>query len=428
MSPVQTPEPSPSPSSLRDEVHQTYRGVTAVSIALAALLLVLVGLLPLRAYVLQNLDLMARSLAYTVEAALVFDDRTEAGVILSQLVSTEQVAQATVFDAQKTTFVHWERGDTSLRARMGARLGRWMWLPSATAPIRSGHTDVGWVELRSDGQGLLQFLLNGVTALLVCLALAAGAGWLLSRRLLRDIVTPLQQLAQVARAARHDRALDQRVPPARIAELRSLGDDLNALLQELQQRYAQLEHQNATLAHRAQHDSLTGLPNRDHFEDRLDAALHEMRASKGAMAVLFLDTDRFKDVNDHYGHAAGDQLLTEVARRIRAELRESDLVARMGGDEFAVLLAPLRGSADALRIADKILHAMGAPMLLDTLHQVTPSVSIGVAVFPEHGSTASELLRAADSAMYQAKRTGGATRHMGTPTPSALRISADEQT
>lgn len=406
-------EPTPvAQSSLRDEVHRTYRGITILSIGLAALLLVLAGLLPLRLYVLQNLELMARSLAYTVEAALVFDDRTEAGVILSRLVSTEQVAQATVFNAKNQSFVHWERAEQSLRARMGERLARWMWLPSAQAAIYSGSTEVGRVELRSDGQGLLQFLFNGVAALLVCLGLAAGAGWMFSRRLVRDIVTPLQQLAQVARAARRDRTLDQRVPPARIAELHSLGDDLNALLQELHLRYVQLERQNASLAHRAHHDSLTGLPNRDYFEKRLEAALQEVHASQGSMAVLFLDNDHFKKLNDQHGHAAGDQMLIEVAQRIRAQLRETDLVARIGGDEFAVLLAPVRGQEDALRVADKILHAMGPPLVLDTQQQVNPSVSIGVAVFPAHGVTASELLRAADAAMYQAKNLGRGTRHL----------------
>ena len=396
-------------SSLRGEVQRAHRRMAVISVSLAALFLVLAGVVALRVYLVQNLDLMARSLAYTVEAAVVFNDRAEASDILARLVQTERVAQATVFDAKEQVFVQWQQTNHALRARVGEILGRWMWLPNATAPVLSDGSEVGRVVLRSDGQGLLQFLGTGALAVLVCLALAASVSMVLTRQLLRDIVTPLQHLARVARAARHDRALDQRVPPARIAELNSLGDDFNALLQELETRYVRLEHQNATLTHKAQHDSLTGLPNRDYLEGRMHTAIQEARANNGSMAVLFVDSDHLKEVNDQYGHSAGDRMLVTVAQRIRSQLRETDLVARIGGDEFAVLLAPLRGEADALRIADKILRAMEEPLVLETQEHLDPSVSIGISIFPAHGVTASELLRAADAAMYHAKSSARGT-------------------
>lgn len=401
-------------SSLRDVVHRAHLRMAVISVALAALMLVLAGLLVLRVYMVSNLHLVARSLAYTVEAAVVFGDRPEASDILARMVAHEGVAQATVRDRQDRVFVHWEQGSGNLPARLGEVLVRWMRLPVTVAPIHYDGAPVGQVVLRSDGQGLLQFLAIGGLALLVCLALSAAVGMVLSRRMLRDIVTPLQHLARVARAVHRERALGQRVPAARIAELRELGDDFNALLHELEARHAQLEQQNAALAHKAHHDSLTGLSNRAYFEQRLQSALEEARMTEGALAVLFLDNDHFKQINDVHGHAAGDALLVAVGQRIRAQLRETDVVARLGGDEFAVLLAPVRGADDAVRIADKIIQAMAAPVLLDGGGRLQPSVSIGVAIFPGHGLSVPALLQAADAAMYHAKISCRGTRHVAT--------------
>ena len=401
-------------SSLRDVVHRAHLRMALIAGALAALMLVLAGLLVLRVYMVSNLDLVARSLAYTVEAAVVFGDQPEASAILARGVAQEGVAQATVRGAQDQVFVQWTQDGGHVRARLGEALVQWMRLPNAMAPITYDGAVVGQVVLRSDGCGLLQFLAIGVLALVVCLALGAGAGVVLSRRMLRDIVTPLQHLAGVARAVHRDRAQGHSVPPARLAELRELGDDFNALLHELEERHAQLEQQNARLAHRADHDSLTGLPNRAYFSQRLQAALDEAHATDAALAVLFLDSDHFKQVNDAHGHAAGDALLVAVAQRIRAQLRESDVVARLGGDEFAVLLAPVRGESDAVRIADKILQAMATPLLLGGNVRLQPSVSIGIALFPEHGLSANTLLKAADAAMYHAKNRCRGTCHVAT--------------
>lgn len=121
------------------------------------------------------------------------------------------------------------------------------------------------------------------------------------------------------------------------------------------------------------------------------------------LAVLFIDGDRFKEVNDSYGHAAGDAVLTTIAGRIRAQLRDGDLVARLGGDEFAVLLAPVHGPEDVTRIADNIIDCMTQPVTLPNEQQMVLSLSIGIALYPEHAATPQGLLREADDAMYQAK-------------------------
>jgi diguanylate cyclase (GGDEF)-like protein/PAS domain S-box-containing protein len=161
----------------------------------------------------------------------------------------------------------------------------------------------------------------------------------------------------------------------------------------------------ARIANLAYFDPLTGLPNRVLFTDRLQAALARARRDNERLAVLFVDLDKFKPVNDTYGHAVGDQLLLVIARHLRACVREADTVARIGGDEFVVLLTEVRGADDALAVAGKIHHTLRQPITVGA-YQLEVSSSIGVAIFPEHGHDDVQLIKSADDAMYRAKDAG----------------------
>ncbi len=155
----------------------------------------------------------------------------------------------------------------------------------------------------------------------------------------------------------------------------------------------------------AQFDSLTGLPNRILFEDRLRGALARAQRSGGMVALLFLDLDGFKGVNDTLGHEAGDQVLKESARRIEGALRTVDTAARLGGDEFTIVLEQVRGVEDVQVVASRLLLQLNNPYSVAG-EPVALSVSVGVSLFPRDSQTATELLSLADSAMYQAKRAG----------------------
>jgi diguanylate cyclase (GGDEF)-like protein len=153
----------------------------------------------------------------------------------------------------------------------------------------------------------------------------------------------------------------------------------------------------------AQYDGLTGLPNRALLHDRIETAIAAARRAKGRLALLYLDLDRFKEVNDTLGHAAGDVLLHDVAQRLRQCVRDADTVARIGGDEFVVLLADVRRMEDAETVADKIRDVLARPVTMDG-HELTVGASIGIARWPENGDSAKDLLLIADAAMYAAKR------------------------
>lgn len=163
------------------------------------------------------------------------------------------------------------------------------------------------------------------------------------------------------------------------------------------------EDTEARLKFLADHDHLTGLPNRRWLTDKLQAAVADAAANQRDLAILFIDLDHFKSVNDKLGHFAGDRYLQEVAQRLRANLRHADTLARWGGDEFVAVIEQIRPQESLDDAATRLQTCLIEPMRLDG-HQITPSASIGVARFPRDGTTGFQLIRAADSAMYRAKQ------------------------
>ena len=173
------------------------------------------------------------------------------------------------------------------------------------------------------------------------------------------------------------------------------------------------------LLHLAHHDPLTGLPNRLLFSARLEHALQQARRVPATIGLLFLDLDRFKNVNDSLGHALGDELLTQAAHRLRSCVRQQDTVARLGGDEFIVILQNLSDARDAGAVAEKILEALQQPFAL-TGHEVTVTASIGISLHPDDGQEGDTLLRNADAAMYRAKERGNNSYAYYTPELTAI--------
>ncbi|HXN15282.1 MAG TPA: diguanylate cyclase, partial [Usitatibacter sp.] len=159
------------------------------------------------------------------------------------------------------------------------------------------------------------------------------------------------------------------------------------------------------MRHRAMHDPLTSLPNRAMFMEALDRAVRKARRRSACFSLLFIDLDRFKDVNDSLGHLAGDELLQAVGERLSAAVRQSDLVARLGGDEFVVLIEEHGGPEQVMIVAQKVLALLERPVIIDW-REVSISASIGVASFPEDGQDHEALMKNADLAMYQAKERG----------------------
>lgn len=189
-------------------------------------------------------------------------------------------------------------------------------------------------------------------------------------------------------------------------ELGQLARSLNEMQTTIVANMAEINESRRTLRHLAQHDALTGLPNRTLCDDRVQQALSQAKRDMGRLALIFVDLDDFKSINDTYGHHAGDLLLCSAARRMEGCVRNADTVGRLGGDEFIVLLASIDREQDATLVAGKIREALSQPFDLDG-SRLSITCSIGVAIYPEHGADAITLSKSADAAMYLAKEGGG---------------------
>lgn len=181
----------------------------------------------------------------------------------------------------------------------------------------------------------------------------------------------------------------------------------------------QLEVANAQLQHVAMHDSLTGLPNRLLLNDRLAQSIVRAERANGRFALVLVDLDRFKAINDSLGHHAGDQLLIEVANRLRGVLRKADTLARLGGDEFVMILDGVATPQDAAHIIDKLCASVGEPMTISSV-EVRTTPSVGISMYPDDGTEAETLLKRADAAMYHAKENGRNTFEFFAPAVNAF--------
>ncbi|HEY2189471.1 MAG TPA: diguanylate cyclase, partial [Caldimonas sp.] len=184
-----------------------------------------------------------------------------------------------------------------------------------------------------------------------------------------------------------------------------MAGDLRAALANLRAENERVHRSQAHIEFMATHDALTGLPNRILARDRFSHAIALARRQQTMAALVFLDLDNFKDVNDSLGHTRGDELLRGVGERLTKVLRSSDTVCRQGGDEFLILLGDVRDSSDVADIGVKLLEQLSAPFLLDGF-EVPTSGSLGIAMYPDDGGDFDELLKKADIAMYGAKNAG----------------------
>lgn len=243
----------------------------------------------------------------------------------------------------------------------------------------------------------------GVVSVRIVIAFSALAV-ILAVLLARALTRPLEQIVDaVHRFA--DGAAGGRLPSERRDEIGLLARSIENMQQQIRAQFAKLEQKQGELDRLASHDSLTGLHNRRFFLDRFDHALAHAKRTNGQLALLFIDLDNFKTINDGLGHAAGDFVLRTLAQRLKSVVREVDTVARMGGDEFVILIDEVETVEGLLVVANKALEALSQPMRRGD-DDLFSGASIGVSRYPSDGETAAELIAAADQAMYRAKSAG----------------------
>jgi diguanylate cyclase len=387
----------------------TILALLASSVASARLMTAFLGYDSMNAHrQLENrLATLANIVGQNSAAALVFDDRTAAMEVLGALDAERSVVSACLYSPSGTLFAEYQRGagvhdcPAQYRAGMAAAPER----VTVSRKVERSGDFAGTLYLRADLREIEQRWrqMLEITGVLLLVALVVGglAGSLLQRK----ISKPVRDLAAAMHEVTESHNFAARVKLAGADEIAELGTGFNTMLAELEKRAAEKTAFEAQLKHQALNDDLTGLPNRRLLADRLSHALDVARRERYRVALLYIDLDGFKLVNDSLGHAIGDQLLRQVGERLRARVRASDTLARLGGDEFAVVLTGPEAREQAVLVAEALLEIL-APAFQVEEHEITIGASVGMSIYPENGATPVELLQQADSAMYGAKRLG----------------------
>ncbi len=285
-----------------------------------------------------------------------------------------------------------------------------------TEPVRSAGQVVGYVYVEHDSDLLFEAKSSFAEMLLVVGLAMLLITYLLAGVFQRFLTAPISKMVDHINHIHQSKEYDNRLVPSEDGEIGRLVKGFNRMLDAAQERESNLEARGKQLQklvevrtkqlfQKAHYDSLTGLPNRYLLVDRLHQAISKSARTKSNIAVIYLDLDRFKVVNDTFGHQNGDLLLKEVAKRLKATQRDGDTVARLGGDEFVFLLENITQPKDAARTALRIIDCFSQPFQLQE-HNLHVSTSIGISIYPDDGMGHEILLKNADISMYDAKKKG----------------------
>lgn len=362
-----------------------------------------------------RLGAMAEIIASNVSSALVFDDFAAIEKSLDSMKGDPSIIQLFVINDQGRVVSYYERGSNSpmpddVEQRL-KKLGHgfvntfFELSPKASRSIIYNDKKLGTILLELDSSIFLNKLMVSFGIGTAILLISMLGSYLLAKRLGQIVTDPILSLAATMDEISRTKDYRLRAEVSCVAELIHLASGFNEMLDEIARRDQALLERQESLHQLANYDTLTGLPNRAMFRDRLAQALRLSERSAGRLAVLFIDLDDFKLINDTHGHRVGDLLLNEVSRRLELETRGDETLARLGGDEFIIFLQNIKSAGNAMQVARKHLRNLLGPYLLED-NQLFISASIGIALYPEHGETAEILVKSADTAMYQAKEKG----------------------
>ncbi|MES9874680.1 MAG: EAL domain-containing protein [Candidatus Sedimenticola sp. 6PFRAG7] len=219
------------------------------------------------------------------------------------------------------------------------------------------------------------------------------------------LLKPISNIVSIIRARDTDGFPTKPFPNQGPREISSLSDTMNNMIGTIRDSRKELKEQKEILKYQAYHDALTGLANRYLLGDRLEHGIEKAKRNRKQMALLYIDLDNFKEINDSLGHKVGDRVLEIVSQRLREATRDEDTLARFGGDEFTIFLENIKENYSASVLAEKIIKTIAEPILIED-HSFYIGSSIGISLYPENGLTSQDLLKYADAAMYKAKKEG----------------------
>ena len=402
-------------TSLRQRLMVINLIATGATLLLVSMALIGNAYLTYRAALLEGLRVQVEQIAKSAAPVLGGADGRSAAKLLSALSASPDVTQAALFDGSgKAVATYRAPGEplTLVAHRGGPEEHVGIAAVNLAAPIVQGEQRVGSVRIAASLFSAYQRVAWYALVLLLAGIGAIGLTTLLTDRLLMSASQPLVQLAGLMEKVSTDKDFSVRADVHEQDEVGALASGFNRMLNRIQERERALKRElherkraERRLATLANYDALTRLPNRNFFNERLANLIASAARSGQPIALLFLDLDNFKIVNDTLGHHLGDSLLKAVAARVRGSVRAGDSVCRLGGDEFTIILEDLRSADLAGHVAAKVVSALSQPFVLRD-NEVYVTCSIGISVYPRDGRDASTLIKSGDTAMYHAKERG----------------------
>lgn len=388
-------------SSIRNKLRKISTINSAVILLLCWLLLSSTSLIFIKNYEKCNLDLIGSTLSTTLTAATVFADSYDARNKIERFGNEGMYDSAKLVTRDNIVLAKWnaQREQTGWFSRL---LREWIYLKPLNVNIIHADVVVGTLTLEGTVTGAVSFLQYSFMILSAGMLCVLIISLMLSEFLHRGIIASLRTITSSIHYVIHSGDFSLRIPGGPIREFQLFSDDLNSLLMEMQSLKASLLRDNRSLAAKALSDPLTGLANRSAFSARLTQRLDQPHEHE-RFALLFLDGDRFKIINDNWGHAAGDEVLKAIGSRLLSLASEQDLVARLGGDEFAMLVSSRTSEAQLQQLMQRIDDTIGEHILIAEGMPVTTSVTIGYA-WSQPGDTVESILERADMNMYKNKR------------------------
>ncbi len=398
--------------TLRGKVQTVILATTTLVLLLLFLFQALLQYVELKQSVLEDAGLLAENIAARGTEPLLTNDRAAAKQVLRELAARPNIVCGQFFDRQGNLLAGYGQNLSpdyhqffQQRTSPSSHFKFYLDHVCLHQPVMHEGAWLGTLVMQASlldmQQGMLHFTATwGLTILAGWLF-----SWLLSRKF-RDIISaPIERLALAMKNVSQNQNYALRIQESGDPELRQLTNGFNDMLQQIELRDSELILYRERLDHMAHHDSLTGLPNRLLFNDRLKQAIQRAERSKRPLALIFIDLDRFKNINDTLGHDIGDLVLVEAAHRLEQSLRRSDTIARLGGDEFVVILEDFESQQSVGRIARKIINELSEEcQIID--HRLYVTASLGISFYPDNGTDLTTLKRCADIAMFRAKEMG----------------------
>jgi diguanylate cyclase (GGDEF)-like protein len=380
--------------------------ICAFTLLLSASLISFYQLREYKDSLVENMSSVAKITAENLQAAVMFNNSTDANNILAEFKTDKRILTAAIYSSDKKLLFSYNPNDRYLPESYDVegedeshKFEDDVLDTYQSITIEDDSNIIGYLYLTSSLNSIYQQLKRNIIVISLIMIIVFTLAIFITLRLQKIISNPILALSKITNRIKNEKDYSIRVEHDDYREIEELSDGFNSMLEEIQNRDQHLQHL-------ATYDVLTSLHNRNYFIDLLEQAIARGNRKSQRHAILFMDLDRFKNINDSLGHSVGDELLIQVAKRLGMIIRGDDIVARFGGDEFTFLLRDLSSSHQAAEVADRILGVLNEPFDIHN-HKVVIVPSIGIVFFPENGLTPDDLLKNADTAMYRAKNSGG---------------------